>query len=404
MDAVTILHLGAVMLALGCLGLLLVRSNNPRLRGLGWLAGAFGVGCVGAILLTLPGGDDVFTIIGADISVLLALALLHVAVMEMMTGYHAFSWVSAVILAVMLVEDLLVLRGLSNGIHRGAIISLLVALQCSLTAELLWRTSSGPERPPAMFCSHILTLFAIFNVGRTALVLSPLLYRWKWPLVAGGGTYAVYISTALGLAFGFFWMSTTHLSLQLERIAGTDPLTRLYNRRTFLDACSKEFESASPSERPFSILMLDLDHFKNINDRFGHSAGDTALVAAVAAMQNSIRGSDILARWGGEEFAALLPNATLDAAHVVAERIRANVEKTDIALEGGQGGHGGDRRVQLTISIGLASWQPGEDIHGVMRRADQSLYMAKSRGRNLVLCSTVLAGELEAAGTLSGTA
>jgi diguanylate cyclase (GGDEF)-like protein len=135
--------------------------------------------------------------------------------------------------------------------------------------------------------------------------------------------------------------------------------------------------------RPFSILMVDLDHFKSINDRFGHQVGDAAILAAVEAMQDSIRGSDILARWGGEEFTALLPNADCEAAHIVAERLRANVERVELPVE--VNGPNGRTIVTMTVSIGLATCETTDDIHTVMGRADQNLYLAKDSGRNRVL-------------------
>src|SRR5581483_7430548 len=112
----------------------------------------------------------------------------------------------------------------------------------------------------------------------------------------------------------------------------------------------------------------------------GHALGDAALVAAVTSMQDSIRGSDILARWGGEEFAALLPNASLESAHVVAERIRANVERCELSLAGP--GPDGETAVRMTVSIGLATCDEPESIQSIMARADRNLYLAKHAGRN----------------------
>lgn len=382
MDPATILELGAVMLALGSIGLFLVRRSNHRLRGLGWLGGAFACGFFAAFALSFPGKPPVLEVLGSDVAVMLAFALLHVGVMELMTARQLVPFGSMVLVTIMAIIDMLRLNGLVSGRVRIVSISLMVAVQCGMSARLLWGAARRAERGPAIFCSSILTFFAAYNLLRAGIVEAGLMNRGYWASFVITGGYALYIAIALGLAFGFFWMSTVQLSVQLEHIAGIDPLTRLFNRRTFLKACEKELEFSTRRLRPFSILMIDLDHFKSINDRYGHALGDAALVAAVTSMQDSIRGSDILARWGGEEFAALLPNASLESAHVVAERIRANVERCELPLGGP--GPDGELFVTMTVSIGLATCDEPETIQSVMARADQSLYLAKNAGRNRV--------------------
>ena len=370
------------MLLLGSVGLLLVHASNHRLRGLGWLSAAFAVGFCGALLLTLDQLPFAIVLFGSDIFILLSFALVHVAVMELMTQRHLLNWTSLYLLALLFLSDSLRLNGFLSSAVRVEVISLAVAFQCCMSARLLTRLARRAERGPALFSASILWLFAAFNVARAGVIASG---RMNWPHWHGlvfAGAYALYVAVALGLAFGFFWISTAQLSLQLEHMAGTDPLTRLYNRRTFLLACEGELQVAQRKSRPFSILMVDLDYFKNINDRYGHAAGDAALLAAVHAMQDSIRGSDVLARWGGEEFAALLPNANLEAAHVVAERLRANVARVELPVPcGGQG----ELVIRMTVSIGIATSDLSESIHDVMARADQNLYLAKDFGRNRVL-------------------
>ena len=131
--------------------------------------------------------------------------------------------------------------------------------------------------------------------------------------------------------------------------------------------------------------MVDLDHFKQINDRFGHTGGDLALCAVVEQMQDSIRGIDVLGRWGGEEFVALLPGAAQGDALVVAQRIRRNVERIDLARSYEEPfGHAPE--VRLTVSLGLASYGGTADsIEAMLQRADEALYQAKRAGRNRVL-------------------
>lgn len=378
MDGITILRLGAVMLAFGSLGLFIVRSTNHRLRGLGWLGVAFCSGFLGALLLVIP-VPRVLSVLGSDVCVVLGFALLHTAVMDLMTQRPRLEWAHLASLAVLIVADILRLRGLVPADVRVSTVSVLVAVQCAQSAYTLWRTARPAERTPASFCVTVLSVFAAYNLSRAAVAALGYADRSTlWHAYVETGGYALYIAVALGLAFGFFWMSTAQLSVQLEHIAGTDPLTRLYNRRTFLKACEKEIAIAQEKARPFSVLMVDLDHFKKINDRFGHGAGDEALIAAVEAMQNATRGSDVLARWGGEEFAALLPNATLEAAMIVAERIRQNVERVRLQVRA----DGAETVLRMTASVGAATFSSNDTIQSVMARSDRGLYVAKNSGRN----------------------
>jgi len=132
-------------------------------------------------------------------------------------------------------------------------------------------------------------------------------------------------------------------------------------------------------------LMIDIDHFKKINDDYGHVAGDTALCTAVERMQASIRGIDVLARWGGEEFAAVLPNANQEAAMIVAERLRGNVERILMSARR-IGEEQKSPGLRLTVSVGIATYSgPVDTVDAMLRRADANLYQAKAMGRNRVL-------------------
>jgi diguanylate cyclase (GGDEF)-like protein len=174
------------------------------------------------------------------------------------------------------------------------------------------------------------------------------------------------------------------LSSGLESLASTDPLTRIYNRRVFLLWCEKESGRSQKTGLPFSVLMIDLDHFKRINDEFGHDTGDRALCAVVEKIQDSVRGIDVIGRWGGEEFVALLPGAAEGSAFWVAQRVRANIEK--MVLQATHVRRQGEVQIRLTASVGVATYKGPEDcIHDMLKRADTALYEAKTTGRNRVL-------------------
>ncbi|MBI3516667.1 MAG: GGDEF domain-containing protein [Proteobacteria bacterium] len=156
----------------------------------------------------------------------------------------------------------------------------------------------------------------------------------------------------------------------------TDPLTGLLNRRSFMDLSGKEETRARRHGNPFSVLMLDIDHFKKINDTFGHPVGDLAIKALADICSNALRPHDLLARYGGEEFVLTLPHTPTEGARVVAERIREAVEKVEVPSDKGV--------VRFTVSIGVSTYASGEAFDHIVERADKALYVSKQGGRNRV--------------------
>jgi len=384
----SILIFGTTILACASLGLLAVRLSNRMLKGLGWLGASFASAGAGAMLFLFDDRLSLFlgTVL-ADQMVLLSFVLLHVALLELVESESLFpSFGSMLLLIQMCVSGISMLDPRASGL-RIALMGFMIAAQTGQTSLQLFREGKRIMRVPAWFCASILLVFALLNTARaTAVCLGirnhpHMFYRME------AVTFAVFISVGLGVAFSFFWMTTTMLATGLERIATTDPLTRLYNRRVFLLWCDKELAISQRTGTPFSLLMMDIDHFKKINDTFGHEVGDTALCTAVERMQSSIRGIDVLSRWGGEEFAAVLPNANPEAALVVAERVRANVER--ILLPAHRIGEElKSPSIRLTVSVGVATWTgPEDDVQSMLRRADASLYRAKAAGRNRVLAA-----------------
>lgn len=163
----------------------------------------------------------------------------------------------------------------------------------------------------------------------------------------------------------------------LTHQAMTDPLTALANRRHGHNELDRLVASAQRHRRSLGVLMCDLDHFKALNDTYGHQAGDTCLREAARRMQRAVRRDDLAVRWGGEEFAVLMPDASTDHAAEVAERIRSDVADPPFptAVE----------PVRLTMSVGWAMYRVGESGADLLARADRALYDAKRRGRNAVV-------------------
>ncbi|MBT3314485.1 MAG: diguanylate cyclase, partial [Anaerolineae bacterium] len=164
---------------------------------------------------------------------------------------------------------------------------------------------------------------------------------------------------------------------KLQELATTDPLTEIYNRRHFFDLTEKELRRSKRSSTPISLIMFDIDHFKDVNDTYGHLTGDQVLVNLAKLCQKNIRHVDILGRFGGEEFVILMPDANRDSAKETAERLRQLIANKPIATSG-------EINISVTISIGIANWvaKSPVDTNTLLDQADQALYHAKETGRN----------------------
>lgn len=169
------------------------------------------------------------------------------------------------------------------------------------------------------------------------------------------------------------------LAARLEELASVDPLTGVLNRRRFLEDAAREFGRSGRSGSPLALAVVDLDHFKAVNDRHGHQAGDQVLVGAVAAMRSLLRATDLLGRYGGEEFVLLFPDTGPREAEAIAERLRAGVAAREARL--------GEERIHVTASFGLACREGsgGGDLDSLLAEADAALYEAKAAGRNRVV-------------------
>jgi diguanylate cyclase (GGDEF)-like protein len=171
----------------------------------------------------------------------------------------------------------------------------------------------------------------------------------------------------------------THYAERLKKEANFDYLTGLLNRRAFAILAANTVAECQRYEHPLSLLTLDIDHFKSVNDSYGHDAGDTALQYVSNIIKNTVRESDTVARFGGEEFVVLLPKTKAVDAQLLAEKIRQNIENSPLTLK--------NEMIKMTISCGVSRFDPLEaSIDAMLKRADRALYQAKKRGRNQV-CS-----------------
>ncbi|MDA0352355.1 MAG: GGDEF domain-containing protein [Chloroflexi bacterium] len=170
-------------------------------------------------------------------------------------------------------------------------------------------------------------------------------------------------------------------SAELERLAKIDPLTGVLNRRALFDRLGAEFRRSRRYGRSLTVLMIDIDHFKQVNDGYGHATGDAVLTACARQMASNIRESDEIGRYGGEEFAVILPETALADGAIVAEKLRAGIEALRVPVPDG------GAAVQVTVSVGVAAIPDlaTTDEQALLNRADEALYAAKNSGRDRVI-------------------
>ncbi|BDU76478.1 GGDEF domain-containing protein [Mesoterricola sediminis] len=262
----------------------------------------------------------------------------------------------------------------------------------ALFVLLLDRLRGGMGQAPGGFMYFFMVPLVLFQgfplaAGLLYAVLAALLpHAMALAGAAPGfphGAYAVLIwpaflvTSVAQAAFALGWQRRQETERDLERAGNTDSLTGVGNRRHFARVLAREMGRSRRFRHPLSLLLLDIDHFKRVNDTCGHLAGDRVIRRVAEACREGSRESDSVARWGGEEFAVLLPESDADGAWARAERIREAVEA--LAVDVGPG-----PPVRCTVSVGVAAMRDGEDGDAFVRRADEALYRAKAAGRNQV--------------------
>jgi len=197
------------------------------------------------------------------------------------------------------------------------------------------------------------------------------------PQPLNAATFLFYTAFILISTLGAMWMEIESLQGELVRSARYDSLTDLYNRGTFLAEFEREVSRSARGGPAFSLAIFDLDRFKLLNDRYGHPVGDRVLKAFAEALRASIRKHDVVGRYGGEEFALLMPQTGKETAVRVADRVRRELEARGVSLDG--------KRIEMTVSGGIASYGlDGQDWDALLTAADDALYEAKNAGRNRI--------------------
>lgn len=272
-----------------------------------------------------------------------------------------------------------------------------MAVWCHLGVAIILINALG--RPAAYFGHYVFEVYAML-VLFAAVPLPPklqlsaaltylpfslyILFAYKAPplaLYTGNVVFVLVLTVVSGYLISTriqrYRMSALAARIELEAQARTDPLTGIANRRAFMDWVQVELARHDRSGTTLSVLMLDIDHFKAINDRYGHSAGDLLLTEFAQRIAIGLRAYDQFARMGGEEFVIVLPDCTMEEAATIAERLRESVAARPFAAK--------EEQVPMTMSVGVTRLLDGEtSIDGALRRADTALYQAKDAGRNRI--------------------
>jgi diguanylate cyclase (GGDEF)-like protein len=264
---------------------------------------------------------------------------------------------------------------------RVAIFSILCALPMGLCALTLAPRRGAPEPLTSNIGSFG------FALGSAVLLLRAAVRLTQDPAIPLRANFASSPFEQLSILLTFIVFSALsllfliicndRLNLELERLATLDPLTERFNRRTIEDFGRREAANARRRRSALAVALVDIDHFKQINDRHGHAAGDTALRSAVAVLEENLRARDVLGRYGGDELIIVMPDTDAEQAAAVCERLRELLARSRFAGESAQ--------VALTVSIGVASvLGQGADFEKLVHAADTALYEAKRQGRNRI--------------------
>ncbi|ODS64292.1 MAG: hypothetical protein ABS41_03260 [Arenimonas sp. SCN 70-307] len=375
------LLVGAVLtLLVGLLLAVVARAMPAAFRpALTWWVAATLLQPAGFVLLTQRDHlSEWLTIVGANACIALAFAAYAVALRRF---FH--QQVRPLLLAVMVVlavaistwwgllEPDLTLRLIT--------ISLVLAWMLGYSAWTVYRSpeATGPLRHVAGGAFTFSAAVMAYRAG--VLVVDPGQVLTVFQLThVQVLTYAVGSILPVVATLGFLLLCTERSQRELERAARMDFLTGVYNRRAIEELGTRAIAGARRHGMPLSLLVVDLDHFKRINDELGHAAGDLALVQAVARIRESLRAEDLPGRLGGEEFIVLMPNTDGASAAAAAERIRESFSGRPLELDG--------QRRGVTLSIGVAVLAPADrHFSQLLQRADRAMYAAKHAGRDLVM-------------------
>jgi diguanylate cyclase (GGDEF)-like protein len=378
------LYLFATLVA-GMLGaMLMFFGSQEKIPALNWWGSAYLLGAVSIAIWTVAGSK-----LGVPLSLALNAAG-FVACGMVWNASRVFhgrkpNFPGLVLGAIVWVAAVVVLPP-EDSAPRLTIGAAIIAIYAALTAAELWteRRRAMQKRWPtiAVPVLHGCVLMLPILLGNLLHPHDEALASSIWVTIFS----VELVLYAIGTVFVIFMLVSDRAVTAHKTAASVDPLSGMLNRRGFAEACSRVIEREAASGRPVTVMIFDIDHFKSINDRFGHPAGDEILKLFSTIVVNNLRISDLSGRIGGEEFAALLP-CSLEEGVLVAERVREAFEGSGIECEEGA--------VETTVSIGVAGGPAGTELEVLLAAADTALYQAKRTGRNRVEAAEELPLSLE---------
>lgn len=274
--------------------------------------------------------------VGLIVTEILAHAALAVRAIGWDSGFHYYLFV---------VVPVVVISRMKVRAFRPLLIGLLLAVYVGMDYTL------RGLQPYDHISTEALAALRYFNIAVTVLLLT-------------------YLSN-------IYLQLVTKAEKDLRVLATTDPLTHLLNRRSLMEVAEYELVQRKRNRAPLAFVLADIDHFKGINDEYGHAAGDAVLTAVSVLLRQALREQDSVARWGGEEFLILMPNASLEMASTVAERLRQQIAAIEVPFEGQQ--------IKVSMTFGVSCHHDDESIEAPVNRADTALYKGKLSGRNQVV-------------------
>lgn len=372
-----------LVLAIGNMGFAMLMSgyarsgaDNPALRLwrvaklvqgmahlLGWLLPVWPSGALPATLLSMT----------ASTALVLGVLLEVAAYCRFFDSPRALRWLTPCGVAALMLLHGARLGGATPA-TLAVLLSLIMTLLTGLMSYMLLRQRHASALQRIVGFNDVLLCLAMS--ARTVSGLLPADVSW---LSTDAAQSFVFLSGYVWMivnSFGFLLLCKEKDDAKLARLATLDSLTGLINRRAFFEQTEHARQLALRQRRPVALMMLDIDYFKRINDRYGHAAGDTALCLFADTAMTTLRDHDIMGRLGGEEFGLVLPGTSMEGALQAAERLRAAVEAAPLSV--------GGQQVTLTVSIGVVMLDAAEHINAGLARADHALYTAKSAGRNRV--------------------
>ncbi len=380
MDTRTIFQITAVVLGSIFTYLVLIHISTPALRGLRTVCYGYAAACIGMELVSFRGHiPDIFSTIAGSLLLAIVNVFFYRGLAELLRVKAQYTWlVLGSIVPILCVTTYYTYVDVQVA-PRLIVYSAVVFVQYILLAQLILRNGSPHTRLPRRSLALLFLLWAGVNLLRIFYVrVDPHPSAFPTADTINSMIILIPVLTAVLTSLAFIWLAMSKLQLELELQSRTDVLTGLLNRRALDLTVTREIARARRGNTPLSIILLDLDSFKSINDRYGHDAGDLALSIAASHLTESLRNIDLIARLGGEEFVIFLPDATCSVAIEVAERLRLCINAIIV--------NHGSNRIQLSASFGVTELSL-EDLtwEDMMRRADRALYRAKNEGRDRVV-------------------